>query len=238
MIGLGTIVNVLAVICGSFIGMLCNGGLKQRFQDILMQVLGLATMFIGASGALKGIFVFHGETIETTGTMLMIISLVVGALIGEWINIEKRMEHFGEWLKVKVKGRDNQRFVEGFVTASLVICVGAMAVVGALQDGLTGDASMLYTKSILDFVIVLIFAATLGSGVLFSAIPLGIFQGSITLFAKFIEPILSDQMINNLSFVGSILIFGVGVNLSFGNKFKVGNMLPALIIVVICTIFS
>lgn len=236
MIGTGTIVNVAAVIIGGGIGMLIRGGIKQRFQDILMQALGLSTLFIGVSGALKGMFTVNGEGLETGGAMVLILSLVLGALIGEGINIEKQFERFGEWLKRKVKSNGDSRFVEGFVTASLVICVGAMAVVGSLQDGLTGDASMLYTKAILDFVIVLVLASALGKGVLFSALPLGILQGSITLFAGVIAPVLSDRMIDNLSFIGSALIFCVGINLCFGKKIKVGNLLPALVIAVLAAL--
>lgn len=236
MIGTGTLVNVAAVIIGGGIGMLVRGGIKQRFQDILMQALGLSTLFIGVSGALKGMFTVNGEGLETGGAMVLILSLVLGALIGEGINIEKQFERFGEWLKRKVKSNGDSQFVEGFVTASLVICVGAMAVVGSLQDGLTGDASMLYTKAILDFVIVLVLASALGKGVLFSALPLGILQGSITLFAGVIAPVLSDRMIDNLSFIGSALIFCVGINLCFGKKIKVGNLLPALVIAVLAAL--
>ncbi len=202
-----------------------------------MQVLGLSTMFIGVSGTLKGMFVITNNSLETKGTMLMIISLVLGALIGEFIDIEDKMERFGEYLNSKVKSVNNPKFVEGFVTTSIVICVGAMAVVGSLQDGLVGDPSMLYTKSILDGIIVIIFASTMGIGVLFSVIPLGLYQGTITLCAKFVAPVLTDLMIANLSFVGSVLIFGVGVNIAFGKKFKVGNMLPALFIAIIGSVF-
>jgi uncharacterized membrane protein YqgA involved in biofilm formation len=230
--GIGTIVNVLAVFAGGGIGLIFRGGLKARFQEIIMQALGLAVIFIGAAGALKGIFVITGETLETAGTMAMILSLVIGSVVGEWINVEDKMEQFGAWLKNKAKGKDDPKFVEGFVTATLVICTGAMAVVGSIQDGLSGDPSMLFAKAMLDAVIVLVFASTLGKGVLFSAIPLGIFQGSITLFAKVIEPILTEQMIGNLSFIGSMLIFCVGVNLAFGKKFRVGNMLPALLVAI------
>jgi uncharacterized membrane protein YqgA involved in biofilm formation len=237
LVGIGTIVNVLAVVLGSMIGILFNGGLKQKYQDTLMQVLGLSTMFIGVSGTLKEMFVITNSALETKGTMLMIISLVLGALIGEFIDIEDKMDRFGEYLKSKVKNVNNPRFVEGFVTSSIVICVGAMAVVGSLQDGLIGDPSMLYTKSILDGIIVIIFASTMGIGVMFSVIPLGLYQGTITLCAKFVAPILTDLMIANLSFVGSVLIFGVGVNIAFGKKFKVGNMLPALFIVIIGSVF-
>jgi len=235
MIGTGTLVNALAIIIGSAIGLIFKGGIKQRFQDTLMQALGLCVMFIGIAGALKGIFLVNGSDLETTGTMIMILSLVIGGLIGEMINIEKWLDVFGKWIKVKVRVKNDNNFVDGFVTASLVVCVGAMAVVGSLQDGLTGDASMLYTKSALDFVFIVITASTLGIGVMFAAIPLAIYQGTITLLARFIEPFLTAQVISNLSFVGSILIFGIGVNLSFGKKFKVGNLLPSLIIVVIAS---
>lgn len=238
MVGMGTIVNVCAVIVGSSIGMFLNGGLKQRFQDILMQALGLSTIFLGLAGTLKGIFVIHGSALDTTGTMVIIISLVVGGLLGEAINIEDKIESFGEWLKQKARSGGDSKFVEGFVTATLVICIGAMAVVGSVQDGVSGDATMLYTKAILDFIIVMVLASAYGKGVIFSAIPLGIFQGLITAFAHLIQPVLTQQIIQNISYVGSILIFCVGVNLSFGKKFKVGNLLPALIAAIACSFFT
>lgn len=238
MVGMGTIVNVSAVIIGSSIGMLLNGGLKQRFQDILMQALGLSTMFLGVAGTLKGMFVVHGPTLNTGGSMVMILSLVIGGLLGEAINIEEKIENFGEWLKQKARSSGDSKFVEGFVTATLVICIGAMAVVGSVQDGISGDATMLYTKAILDFIIVMVLASSYGKGVIFSAIPLGAFQGLITVFAHFIEPVLTQQMIQNISYVGSILIFCVGINLSFGKKFKVGNLLPALLVAIACSFFK
>lgn len=230
MIGLGTIVNTLAVIIGSAIGMLIKGGLKQRYQETLMQALGLATMFIGISGAMSGMLKIINNGIETTGSMILIASLVFGALVGEFLNIELRLEQLGNWLKSKVKVKNDSHFVEGFVTAALVICVGAMAIVGSLQDGLQGDSSTLFAKAILDFTIVMVFASTLGIGVMFSAIPLFVYQGSITVFATFLKPFLTEIVILNLSFVGSVLIFAVGLNLCIGKKIKVGNLLPAMII--------
>lgn len=230
MIGLGTIVNTLAVIIGSAIGMLIKGGLKQRYQETLMQALGLATMFIGISGAMSGMLKIINNGIETTGSMILIASLVFGALVGEFLNIELRLEQLGNWLKSKVKVKNDSHFVEGFVTAALVICVGAMAIAGSLQDGLQGDSSTLFAKAILDFTIVMVFASTLGIGVMFSAIPLFVYQGSITVFATFLKPFLTETVILNLSFVGSVLIFAVGLNLCIGKKIKVGNLLPAMII--------
>ena len=213
--------------------------LKQRYQEILNQALGLTVIFIGVSGAMKGMLEVTGNGLETRGTMELIAAMVTGALIGEWINIEHWMERFGEWLKRTVKGKNEPRFVEGFVTASLVICVGAMAIVGAIQDGLSHDPSLLYAKAILDAVIVLAFASTYGKGVLFSAIPVGILQGGVTIGAQFLAPLLSDRVIGELSFVGSVLIFCVGINLCFGKRFRVGNMLPALVTAgIFCTIMG
>ena len=154
--GIGTIINVAAVILGGGAGMLLKGGLKERYQQILMQALGVCTIFIGISGALKGMYRIENGVLETSGTMLLIASLVLGSLLGEWIQIEKWMDHFGEWLREKAGGKNDGQFVEGFVSASLVICVGAMAIVGALEDGMRGDYSMLAAKAVLDGIIVLL----------------------------------------------------------------------------------
>lgn len=236
--GLGTVINVAAVILGGGLGMLLKGGLKKRYQEIMMQALGVCTIFIGLSGALKGMFSVENGSLETSGTMLLIGSLVAGALLGEWIQIEKWMDHFGEWLRRKVGGKNDSQFVEGFVSASLVICVGAMAIVGALEDGMRGDYSMLAAKAVLDAGIVLVFASTYGKGAVFSALPVGIWQGLITLFARFLEPVLTTQIISDLSFTGNVLIFCVGVNLAFGKRFRVGNMLPALLFTVLFDVLA
>ena len=204
----------------------------------MMQALGVCTIFIGLSGALKGMFSVENGSLETSGTMLLIGSLVAGALLGEWIQIEKWMDHFGEWLRRKVGGKNDSQFVEGFVSASLVICVGAMAIVGALEDGMRGDYSMLAAKAVLDAGIVLVFASTYGKGAVFSALPVGIWQGLITFFARFLEPVLTTQIISDLSFTGNVLIFCVGVNLAFGKRFRVGNMLPALLFTVLFDVLA
>ena len=231
--GMGTLINVLAIILGGGVGLLIKHGLKQRFQDILMQACGIATIFIGASGALVGLLQVSDTGLETRNILLLVFSLVIGSLIGEALNIELHMERLGERLKSTLNAKHDTKFVEGFVSASLVTCVGAMAIVGSIQDGLTGDYSMLVTKSLLDFVIVVIFASTLGIGAMFSAIPLGIYQGGITLFAVLIAGHMSEALIANLSGIGSVLIFCVGINLAFGKRIKVGNMLPAILIPII-----
>lgn len=224
---MGTLINTAAVIAGALLGMLLKKGIKPRFREILMSALGVSTIFIGASGTLGGF------SSEENATLLLIFSLVLGALAGEALRIEDRLDALGEWIKRKTKRENDSTFVEGFVTSSLVICVGAMAVLGALEDGLRGDYSILAAKAILDLVIVMVFASTLGLGVLFSAAPLFVYQGALTLFAKLLEPLMSERLIANLSFVGSSLIFCVGVNLAFGKKFKTGNLLPALLVPVL-----
>lgn len=228
--GLGTIFNTIAVLAGGSLGIILKNGLKQKTQEILMQACGLAVIFIGIAGTLQGMITVTEGKIETEGSMLLIFSLVLGGLLGEKFNIEQHLDHFGEKIKSAVKMKDDNHFVEGFVSASLIICVGAMAIVGSIQDGLTGDYSMLLAKSILDFVVVLVFASTYGVGVLFSAFPIFIYQGGITLLGAIVGPILSDELIANLSYVGSALIFCVGINIAFGKKFRVGNLLPALLI--------
>lgn len=232
MVGVGTLANMAAIVIGAGIGILIKGGLKQRFQQTIMNALGLAVMFIGISGALQGLFVVEDTGLQTQNMMIMIVSLALGALIGEIIDIEARLDRMGEWIKnsLKVNGEKGQNFVEGFVSSSLLFCIGAMAIIGSLQDGLSADASMLYAKAFIDGTVAIFFASTLGIGVFFSIIPLGIYQGLITLSAKFVEPFLSEQLISNLSFIGSILIFGIGINMIFGKKIKCGNLLPAVII--------
>lgn len=233
MIGLGTIINTAGVIAGGLIGLGLKNGIKKNMQDIMMQACGVATIFIGGAGALSKMLIFQDGKLETQGTMLLIFSLVLGSLLGEWINIEQKMDLLGERIKKAVKAENDNLFVEGFVNVSLIICVGAMAIVGSVQDGISGDYSMLVAKAILDLIIVVVFAATYGIGAIFSAVPIFVYQGAITLAAAFLGSFVSEAMINDLSFIGSALIFCVGVNIGFGKKFRVGNMLPALIVPVL-----
>ena len=237
MIGLGTIANTVAVILGGLLGLLLKNGVAKRFEKILMQVLGLATIFIGISGVLKYMLVVTDGGISVQGTMLLIFSLVFGCLLGEWVDLEAKMETIGIRLKNMVKVKNDSRFVDGFVTTSLIICVGAMAIVGAMEDGLTGDSSTLLAKSALDFVIVVILAAAYGIGAAFSAIPIFIYQGAITLIAALFGSIISEVLIAELSFVGNALVFCVGVNLVREKTFKVANMLPALLVPILVEIW-
>ena len=232
MIGMGTLVNMAAIIAGAAIGIIIRGRLQQRFQDTIMKALGLAVMFIGISGALQGMFRVEQDGLQTENIMLMVVSLAIGAFIGELIDIEARLDSLGERIKkaLKVKGDKGKDFVEGFVNSSLLFCVGAMAIIGSLNDGLTGDATTLYAKGFIDGTVAIFFSSTLGLGVFFSIIPLGIYQGGITLSAKYIEPFLNERLISNISFIGSVLIFGIGINMIFGKRIKCGNLLPAVLV--------
>ena len=233
MIGLGTIVNTAAVVLGGVLGLLLKNGVAKKFEAILMQALGLATVFIGAGGVLKYMLVVENGALATRGTMLLIFSLVIGCILGQMLDIEAQMEKLGIRLKAAVRIKNDNRFVEGFVTTSLIICVGAMAIVGAMEDGLSGDSSTLIAKAVLDFALVVILASTYGVGAVFSAIPIFVYQGAITVIAALFGAVISDQLIAELSFVGSALIFCVGVNLVREKTFRVANMLPALLIPIV-----
>lgn len=236
--GLGTLINTAAILVCGTIGLFIKKGLNQKMMDSVTRAIGVSVMFIGISGALTGLLQANTDgSIQTQGTMLMIVSLILGTFLGELVNIEDRLESVGEKLKKTVKSKDSGNFVEAFVTTTLIFCVGAMAIVGALNDGLTGDFSMLAAKSVLDGIMSIIVASTMGVGVLFSAIPVFIYQGAITLLAELISPILSAELVSNLSYIGSALIFGIGINLTFGKKIKTGNMLPALLIPIIYELF-
>ena len=233
MFALGTIVNTAAIILGGFLGLLFGGLLQQRHQDSLCKTCGVCTLFIGISGALEGMLTVEGTSVTGGGSLLIIGCLAIGAFLGELLNIEDAFERFGVWLKVKTGNAKDQGFVNGFVTASLTVCIGAMAIVGAIQDGIQGDSSILYTKAVLDLIIITVMTCSMGKGCMFSAIPVAILQGSVTVLAKLIEPLMTPLALSNLSLVGSILIFCVGINLVWGKQIRVANLLPAIVLAVI-----
>ena len=231
--GIGTIVNALAVIAGGIVGMALKKGLDERFQTTIMQATGLAVIFIGISGAMEKMLSISDGVVTSDGGLACAVALAIGAVIGELINIEKRFNRFGDYLKEKSGRGQDSRFTDGFVMASLTVCVGAMAIIGPIQDGLMHDPSMLFTKAILDGVIIAIFAAGFGPGAIFSAIPLFIFQGLITILAGAVRGFLTEPMLDGISMVGSMLIFCVGVNLIFPVRIKVANMLPSLVVIAV-----
>ena len=238
MFGLGTIINMAAILVGGILGRLVGKTIPKRVQDTLYMVCGIATLFIGIGGCLQHMLILDDGSIITQGTMMMLLSLTVGALIGEWIDLESKLERFGAWLKNKTGNSGDASFIDAFVTASLTVCIGAMAIVGAIQDGMEGDISVLAAKSVLDFVIICVMAASMGKGCIFSLIPVGILQGSVTALSLLLKPIMTEAALSNLSYVGSILIFCVGVNLVWGKKVKVANLLPAVIIAVAWAFFA
>jgi uncharacterized membrane protein YqgA involved in biofilm formation len=215
---LGTIVNTVAIIAGSLLGLLFRGGIPKKFTVTMMQAISLAVMLIGFKMALK-----------SDAILLIIFSLVIGSLIGEFINIESRLERLGKRLETRFS-KPGSGVAKGFVVASLVFCVGSMAIVGALESGLTGNHQTLFAKSALDGLFSIIFASSFGIGVLFSSASVFIYQGMITLTSSLMKPFLITAVINQMSAVGGILIMAIGINLLEIQKIKVGNMLPAIFI--------
>jgi uncharacterized membrane protein YqgA involved in biofilm formation len=230
---MGTIINVIAIILGGILGRLFGKLLSERYQDTLNKVCGVSVLFIGIAGALEGMLAIQENQVVSQKAMMIVICMSLGAFIGELLNIEKQFERFGEWLKKKTGNSKEKLFVEGFVTASFTVCIGAMAIVGAIEDGIFGDYSILATKAVLDFIIIMVMTGTMGKGCVFSAIPVAILQGSVTLLANFIKPVMTDAALANLSMIGSILIFCVGLNLVWGKKIRVANLLPAVILAVV-----
>lgn len=229
MIGLGTIVNCGAIIAGTTLGVFLKGGLPRRFETTIMQALGLCTFFIGIGGAVAGLVTIEDGALSTQHTMLLVLSLVIGALIGEALDIETRLNDFGTWCQMRFAGGgEDGKFVEGFVASSLLFCVGAMAIVGALDSGLRGDHSTLIAKSALDGVSAVIFASAMGPGVLLSAAAVLVYQGAIALLAQYVAPFLTDAVVTEMSAVGGLLIVGIAINMFGLLKVRVGNLLPAV----------
>jgi uncharacterized protein len=215
---LGTIVNCLAIIAGGLVGLLFKNGIPDRYNQTVMQSVGLAVLLVG----LKTAFV-------SDDLLVIIISLALGALVGEWVGIEDRLERLGTFLEKKFS-KGSGGFAQGFVTASLIYCVGSMAIVGSLESGLSGNHATLFAKSCLDGIVSIILSSSLGLGVLFSAVPVLLYQGSITLLASVLKPLLVPAVIAQMSGVGGLLILGIGMNMLREKKIRVGNMLPAIFI--------
>lgn len=232
MYGLGTIINTATIVAGGAGGALFGRFLKENVQDTLTKCCGVSTLFIAITGALEQMLTVENGAVVSHGAMLVIGCLTIGAVIGELLDLEGAFERFGEWLKQKTGNAKDKRFVDAFVTASLTVCIGAMAIVGSIEDGITGDYSILATKSVLDFIIIMVMSCSMGRGAVFSAIPVAILQGSITALAGLLRPVMTAAALANLSMVGSVLIFCVGVNLVWGKKVRVANLLPAIVIAV------
>ena len=232
--GFGTIVNCLGIIVGGLLGLTIGRFLNERFQQTLQMTCASAVIFIGAGGTfVEMLHVRADGSIEMLGAMMMISSLTIGAVLGELLDLDGMFERFGIWLRSKSGNDGDNKFLDAFVTASLTVCIGAMAVIGAINDRLLGDCTVLFTKAVLDLIIILVMTTSMGKGCLFSSVSVGLFQGALTLGAGLIEPFMTETALGNLSYVGNILIFCVGINLMFDKKIRVANLLPALVVAVI-----
>lgn len=240
----GTIINALAILAGSGLGLLLKGlasrfssrlpagsaALGQRLQDIIMKGVALCVLYIGISGALKG-----------EDTLVAILSMVAGAITGELLDLDRRMQALGDWVQKRTarlnRGEGGASVSEGFVTASLLFCVGAMAIVGALENGLTGNYETLQAKALLDGISSIVFASSLGIGVAFSAAALFLYQGSISLLASVLSPFLGDAVIAEMTCVGSLLIVALALNMLVQTKIKVMNLVPAIFYTILLCAF-
>jgi len=218
---LGTVANVAAIVLGTLVGLLLRRRLPQRIATIMTQGLGLVTALIGLQ-----------MVVATQNVLIVLVSIVVGGVVGELIQIEGRLDTLGKRIEKRF-GRRRGTFAKAFVTSSLLFCVGPIAILGALQDGLRGDYSILLTKSGLDGIASVAFASTLGIGVLFSTIPVLAYQGSITIAASLLEPYLKTAIVNEMTATGGLLIIGIALNILRVTKIKVGNMLPAILVAAI-----
>lgn len=218
---IGTLINCAAIIAGSLFGLLLRRGMKDAMAKTVMQGVGMSVILIGVTGA-----------IETSNTLLVILSMVIGGVLGAWIDIDAKMNRLGAWAQKKLTRGDDETntFAKGFVTASLVYCVGAMAVVGSLDSGIRGDHSTLIAKAALDGITAIIFSSSLGIGVMLSAVPVLVYQGAIALLGNAIAPLLSDIVVTEMSAVGGLLIMGIGINMLLNTEIKVANLLPAILI--------
>lgn len=234
MIGLGTIINALAIIAGGIIGIVGKQLLKERHQDTVIKATGFSVVFLGAAGTFSKMLTLteDGKGLDTTGSLIIVLSMAIGGLIGEIINIDGLFERFGEWLKKKSGSEGDHQFVDGFVTVSLIVSIGAMGIMGAIQDGIYADHSILIAKAIIDFVIVLIMASSMGKGCIFAFIPVLLIQGTMTAIATVLASFMTEPVLNNLSMVGNILIFCVGINMVWPKTIRVANLLPAILIAV------
>lgn len=233
MIGFGTVINSVSILTGGIFGHFTGRFLNTEQQDSINKACGISVLFIGIAGAMEGMLSIDHSSLVSGKSMLIVLSLALGCIVGELLHIEEGFERFGVWLKIKTGNSGDSQFVDAFVTTSLTVSIGAMAIVGAIQDGLLGQYSTLAVKSVLDCIIVAVMTSSMGKGCVFSAIPVFLLEGSMTLIARLLSPVMSDLAISYISLVGSILIFCIGINLVFGKKIKVANLLPSLLFALI-----
>ena len=226
----GTLVNCVAVIIGGLIGLLLKKGIKDSYAQGINKSLGIAVLIIGLNGVISNMFTVENGALKSSGELLLIVFLVVGTLIGELLKLDDRFNSFCK--KIDLKFKDGG-FASGFINGTILFCVGAMSIIGSLNDGLTGDSSVLFVKSALDFVNAVIFGATLGFGVIFVCIPMLIYQGGISLLAGSLSGILQGELLTQICMVGYAIIVAIGFNFFLEKKFKTLNMVPSIVLPVV-----
>lgn len=226
----GTIVNAVAVAVGGTIGLLCRKGIKEEYKESINRVLGLTILVIGINGVIGNMFTVDGTRITSSNELLLVVFMVIGTLVGELLKLENHFTNFCNKIDKKFK---NGGFAGGFINSTLIFCIGAMAIIGSINDGIKNDPSVLFVKSALDFTTAIILSATLGFGVIFSFIPIFLYQGGITLLAGVLSGVLVGEVLTQMCMVGYAIIMAIGINFIFGNKFRTLNMVPSLLLPVI-----
>ena len=236
MVCTGTLINTASIVVSGLIGLFCGRLMKERYRATVLAACGICIMFIGMAGAMEGMLSISDGKIASGQSMLIVACYAIGALIGEIIDLEDHFEEFGEWLKAKSGSSGDAGFVNAFVTASLTVCIGAMGIMGSIADGINGDYSILAVKAMIDFVLILVMTGSMGKGCVFSAIPVFVCEGAMTLLARCIKPLMTELALNYISMIGSIMIFCIGMNLVFGKRIRAANLLPALVVAVIAAL--
>ena len=234
-IGLGTLANTGAILLGGLVGLFCGKAVRPRMQETIVHGMAAATMFVGVSGTLKEMFRVGADGgVQSRGAFMMVMSIAAGAVLGELLDLDGMIERLGVWIRRVTHNERDNSFIDAFVTASLTFCIGAMAIVGSIEDGLRGEPTTLYLKAVMDGVFTVALVVSLGKGAIFSAIPIFLYQGGMTLGANLLAPVFTPVAMSNLSLVGNVLIFLVGWNIIHGRKtVRVANLLPALVVAVV-----
>jgi len=227
--------NTGAILLGGLVGLACGRRLTERYQKTVVSGMAVCVMFFGVAGTLQEMLRVGADgRLSFHGGLMLVVSIALGGVLGEWWDLEGRLERLAAWIRRVTHNENDGSFIRAFVMSSLTVCVGAMAIVGSIEDGLRGNANILYLKSVMDGVITVIFVSSLGRGAIFSAVPIFLYQGGITLGSRFLAPIFTPAAMSNLSYVGNLLIFCVGWNLILPDrKIRVANLLPALIVAVV-----
>ena len=231
----GALINGALIIIGGLTGRLVGRLVTEKIRETVIKGIGVSVMMMGISGTLSKMFMTESTGITTEGSIMLVVCMAIGAVIGEAVDIDGGMDRFGEWLKQKTGNARDNEFVDAFVTTTLIVGVGAMAVMGSIEDGLSGDNTVLIVKAIIDLITVTFLSSALGKGCLFSFIPVTLFEGILTMLAGLLSPIMTKQALDALSLVGNSMMVMIGINMFAEKYFRAGNYLPSLIFAVLWT---